>query len=77
MREYLKRLRDEHHLTQLQIANTVGMTQQYLQLIEAGKRQQDMPYSMMERFSRVFNVPVQEIIDAEVAYAASRRASAS
>ena len=47
------------------MAKQLSIAQSYYSRIENGKKQPDMAYSMMEKLASVFNVSVQEIIDAE------------
>ncbi len=42
MRVYLKRLRSEKNESQQQVADKLGITRQYYNMIETGERQKDL-----------------------------------
>ena len=68
MREYLKIMRKDRDLSQETLSCKLGMKQHSYSAIENGNHQRDMAYSIMERLAEAFGVPVQIIIDAEIAY---------
>jgi DNA-binding XRE family transcriptional regulator len=68
MRSYLKNLRDEHKKSQQNVAEEIGLTQQYYNFIENGERQKDMSLSLMEKLADAFCLPLDEIIKAEKEY---------
>ena len=47
MRKWMKEKREELKLTQQSVANEIGVSKQYYQLIESGKRQQDLCSSIL------------------------------
>ena len=67
-RDWLTSLRNANGMTMKQAASGLGISESYFCLLESGERQQDMTYSMMERLASALDVPVQRIIDAELAY---------
>lgn len=65
MRQYLKELREEKGLTQQEVAEQMGMRPNYYCMIETGSRQIDMNLSVAEKLSKVFDLPVERIIEEE------------
>ncbi len=76
MREYLKKLRLENQKTQQNVANQLGVTRQYYNMIETGERQADMNMSVMEKLSQVFGVTIDYIISQETKLKNDQRDSA-
>ena len=72
MRNWLKAMREKKGLTKKQVATKLSISQPYYYDVEIGSSQTDMAYSMMERLAAAFDVPVQEIIDAEREYMAEK-----
>jgi transcriptional regulator with XRE-family HTH domain len=68
MRNWLVAMRKEAGLLQGEVSRQLDIAQPYYCEIERGTRQRDMTYSMMERLAAVFNVPVNNVIDAETDY---------
>ena len=67
MREYLKKLREEHGYTQQTVADKLGISKQYYQRIEVGDRQQNMDITLAVKLSDIFGVTIQKIIEEEQA----------
>lgn len=67
MREWLKDLREEKQLTQQNVADMLGISKQYYQLIEAHERQKKMDITLMTKLSEIFDVSFNEIIEQEKA----------
>lgn len=65
MRKYLKKLRELNKESQQNVADKVGITRQYYNMIESGDRQTDMSLSIMQKLSDAFNVPLEYIVDQE------------
>lgn len=65
MREYLKKLREEHGYTMQVIADKIGISKQYYQCIEVGKRQQNMDITLAVKLSEIFGISIQSIIEYE------------
>ena len=63
MREWLRALRGNRPASE--IAALMGMSQQYYNYIENGKRQKVMDLQLVEKISKVFNISIQEIVDYE------------
>ena len=61
MRDWLKSLREQAELTQQQIADKLGITKQYYQMIEAGNRQQNMDLTLCSKLSELFGISLEEI----------------
>lgn len=68
MRTYLKVLRTSNCLSQFEVANRLGISQPYYCDIENGKRQLDLSFSYLNDMSKVFNIPVEEVIALENSY---------
>jgi len=67
MREYLKKLREEHGYTMQTVADKLGISKQYYQRIEVGDRQQNMDITLAVKLSDIFGVTIQKIIEEEQA----------
>lgn len=65
MRLWLRNKREEFRLTQQQMADKLGITQQYYSLIENGGRRTDMDIPLLKRLSEIFGMSVEEIINEE------------
>ena len=63
MRDWLIKLRGE--LPQSEIAQKLGITQQYYSYIEDGKRQKEMDIQMCERIAQTFGISVADVINYE------------
>ena len=65
MREWMKEKRTELGLTQQNVADRIGVTKQYYQLIESGKRQKDLCSSLVMNLSSCFNMSPIDIVNRE------------
>lgn len=65
MREYLKSMREAQELTLQDVADKIGISRQYYQLIESGKRQKKMDITLVTKIASVFNVSPETIIQNE------------
>ena len=72
MREYLKKLREEHGYSMQTVADKIGISKQYYQRIEVGERQQNMDITLAVKLSEIFGVSIQSIIEHEQQLAAVR-----
>lgn len=66
LRQWLKNIRESKGISQQNVAEKVGITRQYYQLIEAGERQQKMDITLIAKLSQVFGVSMNQIIDNEM-----------
>lgn len=65
MRDWMKETRKEKGLTQQFVANQLGISKQYYQQIEDGKRQVDLSTSLVLSLSTVFEISPIEIMNFE------------
>ena len=65
MRAWLKTLREERRLKQSEIAEMLGISQTYYNLIENGERQQKMTIELAAKLSKVFGVTIEYIMEQE------------
>ena len=65
MRDWLKKLRAEKELKQIEIAEKLDMSQTYYNLIENGERQKDLDLSLVIKLAKIFGVSVDYIIAEE------------
>lgn len=65
MRGWLKELRVEKNLSQQNVAEQLGIRQQYYCMIENGERQKDMSVAMAEKLAEALDVPLTVILDNE------------
>ena len=65
MREYLKILRENKALSQQQVANEIGISQNYYCMIETGERQKKLSIDMAQRLAKVFGVTFEYICEKE------------
>lgn len=61
MREYLKEFRVAQNLSQIDIANAIGISQQYYSLIESGKRLDSLTVEIVSKLANILNVSIEEI----------------
>lgn len=62
MRSWLKDLRQRAGLTQLEVAKKLDISESYYSLIESGTRKKDIGINLIMKMSRIFDIPVEEII---------------
>lgn len=65
MRYWLKKLRTKNNLKQNEIAEKLGISQGYYNLIETGERQKDLNLSLINKIAELFNVSVEYIVEQE------------
>lgn len=65
MRSYLKKLREEKHLTQYQVAKQIGCSPAQYCRIENNARQTNMSLSMICGLAKVFDTSIDYIIEHE------------
>lgn len=65
MREWLKKLRLKRNLSQQNVADELGITQQYYNLIENGERQSKMTIDTAQKLAKIFDVPLDFILQNE------------
>ncbi len=73
VREYLIEAREKAGLTQQDVANRIGISRQYYQMVETGERQKRMDLSLAGDLSVVLNIPIAEIVQREGAAQESER----
>ena len=65
MRDYLKKLRDEHGLTAAETAKKLDISESYYSLIENGKRQEKMDLVFAAKISAIFSIELSEVLAQE------------
>lgn len=65
MRTWLKDLRESKRMTQSEMANGLGITQQFYCMIEKGERKNDMSISLVQKLAKVLEIPVEMILEME------------
>lgn len=65
MREYLKLMRESRGLSLQDMADKIGISRQYYQLIESGERQKKMDITLVKSIATIFGVPLETIIEQE------------
>ena len=65
MRTYLAKMRIERHMSQQDVARAIGISESYYDLIERGERQKDMDYSLLVKFSCLFNTSIDALVSHE------------
>lgn len=65
VREYLIEAREKAGLTQQDVANRIGISRQYYQMVETGERQKRMDLSLAGVLWVVLNIPIAEIVQRE------------
>lgn len=65
MRKYLQKLRAEKDITQQSVADNLGITRQYYNLIEAGERQQCLKLETARKLADIFGVTLEYILENE------------
>ena len=73
VREYLIEAREKAGLTQQDVANRIGISRQYYQMVETGERQKRMDLPLAGGLSVVLNIPIAEIVQRESAAQESER----
>ncbi len=65
MRKWLKEKRTEKVMSQRNVAEKLGMTQQYYNLIENDERKKELDVSLLTKLSNIFEMSIEEIIRLE------------
>ena len=65
MRSYLVDLREKHGESQQDVADALGISRQYYQMIETGERQKKMDTTLIVGIAQHFSVSAAEIIECE------------
>lgn len=65
MRTWLKELRRTSKMSQQNVADLLGITQQYYNLIESGERQSKMSIETAQKLAAVFDVPIEYVLENE------------
>jgi transcriptional regulator with XRE-family HTH domain len=65
VREYLKKMREEKGLSMQDVADKIGISRQYYQMIENGERQRKMDITLVKSIANIFNVTLETIIENE------------
>lgn len=68
MRVWLKDLRESKGLTQQNVADYLGVTKQYYQMVESGSRAKDLTTSIVMSLATLFEISAIEIMRREQAY---------
>lgn len=68
MRTWLKELRETKELTQQNVADHLGITKQYYQMIESGNRAKDLTTSIVMSLAALFEISAIEIMRREQMY---------
>ena len=71
----ITRLRKENHITQVQLAETLGLSQSAMTAYELGQRR--VPASMLPTLAEIFKVPVDELLGKPAAARTSKRGPTS
>lgn len=61
MRDYLRNLRVNQNLTQLEVARKLNVSESYYCMIETGDRQKKLDLEMAQKLADVFNVTLEFI----------------
>ena len=65
MRKYLKEAREKLGYTQVQVANKLGVSQNYYCDIENGVRQKEMKASTLLLLSEILKIPISDVLEHE------------
>lgn len=68
MRVWLKDLRESKGFTQQNVADYLGITKQYYQMVESGNRAKDLTTSIVMSLATLFEISAIEIMRREQAY---------
>ena len=67
MRDWLKKARIGAKMTMKETAQKIGVSESYYCAIENGTRQRSMDLSLAQKLSDIFQLPVKQILDDELA----------
>ena len=65
MRDWLREARTNAGKTQDEVAKEIGITHTYYSLIELGKRQTPMDLTLCVKLSKIFSIPIKQIVKLE------------
>lgn len=65
MRNWLKELREKSNMSQQNVAEQLGISQNYYSMIETGERQSKMTIDMAQKLAKIFNVSIDVILENE------------
>ncbi len=65
MRSYLKILRQEKGMSQLEVAKELGISESYYNLIENGKRQNNMRINRALKLAKIFGITLEKLFELE------------
>lgn len=65
LRKWLKSLREKNKLSQANIAEKLGITQNYYSMIESRERQKDLDLSIAIKLAEIFNISMDYIAEQE------------
>ena len=65
MRDWMKQKREEKSLTQQNVADKLGISKQYYQFIESGKRQKDLCSSLILGLADCFGMSPIDVVNKE------------
>lgn len=65
VREYLKQAREKKGYTQLEVANMLGISQNYYCDIENGCRQKELKATTALTLSEILNIPINDVLKNE------------
>ena len=68
MRNYLKLYRNEKNISQGELADKIGISQNYYCYIENGERQQNISLDLLQKLSKALEIPLEELIQKENQY---------
>lgn len=71
MRLYLKALRESSGMSQQEVADKIGISKQYYQMIESGERQKKMDITLVKSLASVFGLSIEEICNHEAGITAN------
>ena len=74
-REYLKELREQRGMSMMDMADRIGISRQYYQQIEAGKKQKKMDITLVISLSHIFGISPEKIIAQEISQSLNRMKS--
>lgn len=65
MREYLIKLRKAGGYSQVDVADKMGISQQYYSFIESGERLKSLPVDIIIKLSKVFGISNEKMLEYE------------
>lgn len=68
MRKWLKDLREMNNMSQQNVADKIGITQNYYSMIEQNERMPKMTIEMAQKLSEIFSIPIKTILENEQQY---------